>query len=298
MKGIVTIFVMPQEIDDLHITLINIKKNIALLPKDVKLDLHLTLCVSDEITDWENSVLPKEYILHKFDALRPLYDWSDAPVIKIEEGQDIIGAISQRRFTSANSAGYDFVIWIDTDMFFGDATFFYLIETYKAIGNPYSIVTPQFVRQWDTTWDVIVNDNYKNTPLHFQAQADILSISSVDHGEASAIKIDTFKFAAGWCTLLGVELLNLIELPESMGHYGPDDTFIMQCCLLLKNNNHPCNPEQYVIQNIIAGENYKYRCNSHMKKFITSKNRKEEFKKIAEQSFYPELAKFNQRIST
>jgi hypothetical protein len=103
MKGIVTIFVMPQEIDDLHITLLNLKRNVSLLPDDIELDLHLTLCVSDELTAWQSSSLPKEYVLEKFNALLSLCDWSKNPIIQIEDGTDILGCVSQRRFSLKNN---------------------------------------------------------------------------------------------------------------------------------------------------------------------------------------------------
>ena len=37
-----------------------------------------------------------------------------------------------------------------------------------------------------------------------------------------------FKFASGWCNLLTSDLFkDYIEFDYSLGHYGPDDTFIM-----------------------------------------------------------------------
>jgi hypothetical protein len=296
MKGIVTIFVMPQEIDDLHITLLNLKRNVSLLPDDVELDLHLTLCVSDELTAWQSSSLSKEYVLEKFNALLPLCDWSKNPITQIEDGTDILGCVSQRRFTLTNSTGYDFIIWLDTDLFFGDSTFLYLIETYRSVNHPYTIVTPQFVRQWDRSWDILVNDYYLNKPLMYHEQADIISDALITYSDPCATELDGFKFAGGWCTLMGVELLNLIGLPEEFGHYGLEDTFVVECCKLARKLNHPSSPVQYIVNNLIVGENYVYRCNAHLKKFIVSKNRKEEFRAIATNNFNNEVIKFKGKL--
>jgi hypothetical protein len=297
MNGLVTIFVMPQEIDDLHITLLNLKRNVAALPTDIQLDLHLTLCVSDELTDWSSSKLSKEYVLSKFETILPLCDWSKNPVFIVEDGNSIIGCVSQRRFTLQNSNGYDFVIWLDTDLFFNDTTFLYLIETFRAINNPVSIVTPQFVRQWDPTWDMLVNSHYLNKPLMYHEAADIFSIALMDHGDIVAGKLDTFKFAGGWCTLIGTQLLNLIGIPDSFGHYGLEDTYVVECCKIAQSIRHSSNPVQYVVQNLVIGENYKYRCNNHLKEFITSKNRKEEFRKIATDNFERELMTFKRKLT-
>jgi len=296
MKGIVTIFVMPQEIDDLHITLLNLKRNVSLLPDDIELDLHLTLCVSDELTAWQSSSLPKEYVLEKFNALLPLCDWSKNPIIQIEDGTDILGCVSQRRFTLTNSTGYDFIIWLDTDLFFTDATFLYLIETYRATNNPYSIVTPQFVKQWDHSWNMLVSEHYINKPLMYHEHADIINIALTDHGDLSAVQIDTFKFAGGWCTLLGVKLLELTGLPVSFGHYGLEDTYVVECCKVARQFSKINSPAQYIIKNLIVGENYVYRCNAHLKKFIASKNRKEEFRTIATNNFNNEVIKFKGKL--
>lgn len=294
MKGIVTIFAMPQEIDDLYLTLVNLKRNVALLSPDVVLDLHLTLCVSDELTNWETSKITKEYIVSKFNSYLPLCDWSKNSIINIEEENGILGCASQRRFTLNNSTDYDFNIWLDTDIFFRDDTLFYLIEAYKSVNNPHTIVTPQIVRQWDTTWDVLVNKPHKNNEIGYYADADIVTDVITINDEISAIKLDTFKFAGGWVTLLGRELLTYTGIPDSFGHYGLEDTYVMECCKVAEKYKLNIVPAQYVIKNMIVGENYRYKTSGNLSQFITSTNRKEEFKAISTQNFTSEIKKFYQ----
>ena len=69
MKGIISIFVMPQELEDLALTLDRLKRNSAFIDKTVKYKVDITMCLSDELTDWENSKLPKEYIKEKIKEL-------------------------------------------------------------------------------------------------------------------------------------------------------------------------------------------------------------------------------------
>ena len=76
MKGIISIFAMPQEIDDLALTLERLKRNSAYIDKSVKYVIDITLSLSNELTDWETSKLPKEYFRDRAMELCEKYlDW-------------------------------------------------------------------------------------------------------------------------------------------------------------------------------------------------------------------------------
>ena len=298
-KGLISIFAMPQEIDDLHLTLLNLKRNVALLPRDVDFDIDITFCLSEELTDWENTKLPMEYFSEKFQSLLPLMDWSKNPRGRVELGSEVLGCVSQRRWSLERNKDYDFTVWLDTDIFFEDRTLLYLLAGYRAAlenGTPNCIVTPTFVRQWDATWDMIVADQYLSKPLDYFKEADIINDVLMDHGELSMKSIEEFKFAGGWCTLISNSILDLIGVPDSFGHYGLEDTFIMFACGLLKRNGHELNPVQFVLNNYIAGENHKHRCNKHLLDMVASRDRKDEFRQIAQENFNVELIKFKERL--
>jgi hypothetical protein len=298
-KGLVSIFAMPQEIDDLHLTLYNLKRNIAMLPHDTTMDIDLTFCMSTEITDWDNTKLPQDYFLDKFRTLEPLWDWSASPRIHVEFDKTILGCVSQRRWSLDRANQYDFTIWLDTDVFFKDTTMLYLAASYNAVkaeGINNFIITPQFVKQWDNSWDILVNESYHKEVLLFHEKADIFNETLLDHGDVSLTPIPSYKFAGGWCTLLSNDLLQLIGVPESFGHYGLEDTFIVEASKVMNSYSHPQTPKQYVLKNHIVGETYVHRCNSHMKKFVASTNRKEEFREIATKAFGSELLKFRDRV--
>lgn len=298
-KGLISIFVMPQEIDDLHITLYNLKRNMAMLPHDIQMDIDITFCVSDEMTDWEQTKLPQKYFIDKFRALLPLMDWSANSKIHIEMDDVILGCVAQRRHSLQFVDEYDFTIWLDCDMFFNDTTILYLASSFKAMqdeGHKNFVITPQFVRQWDTSWDSIVHPAYLNNKLMYHEEADIIQDGLYNLGDISLAPLNGFKFAGGWCTLLSNSLLKLIGVPESFGHYGMEDTFIVEACKYLRANNHPSNPCQYLLSNHIVGENYKYRANNHLKSMVVSKNRKEEFRAVAHRNFGIELKKVIERL--
>jgi hypothetical protein len=83
--------------------------------------------------------------------------------------------------------------------------------------------------------------------------------------------IKNFKFASGWCNLLSADLFrDLIDFTYDLGHYGPDDTFIMNVLDHYKFNKNK-NINQYIIKNIVVTENYKHSLNQY-KGYITNNN--------------------------
>ena len=72
------------------------------------------------------------------------------------------------------------------------------------------------------------------------------------------------------------ELLDKVTVPDSFGHYGLEDTYIMWWC------EHHKEGIQFKIKNLVVCENYKYRNNKHLTDFVAGIDRREEFKKIAE----------------
>jgi hypothetical protein len=52
---------------------------------------------------------------------------------------------------------------------------------------------------------------------------------------------------------------------------------------------------QFILENLIVGENHKNRTNNTIKKYISTKDRKEEFKQIAHSNWEKEIEKFNEK---
>jgi hypothetical protein len=297
MKGVISIFLLPFEVDDFAITLSALKRNSFYLDSDVKIKFDITLCLSDELTDWNLSKISKDYFEERTKEITKTYlDWCEYS-LNIEHGSEIIGCLSHRRSSWRNNPDADFFIWLDTDICFKDTTLFYVINSYKVItqnGFDTFVITPQIVRQWDNTWDVLVNKKYIDYPINYQSNADIYSdVMSID-GDISVIECPKFKFAGGWFTLISKKLFDTIGLPESFGHYGPDDTFMMLCCMLMKEKGYKVN--QFTIENLLVGELYRYKINNTIRNFVSAKNRKDEFRKISEKNFNSELTIFNNKI--
>lgn len=292
MKGIISIFTMPQELEDLALTLDRLKRNSVYLDGSVQYKVDIVMCLSDELTDWNQSKLPKEYIKDRTIELVEKYlDWC---LWDLQWGNPhILGCVSQRRGSLKSNPDADFFIWLDCDIVFKDTTLYYITSAYQMTqesGVENVIITPEFVKQWDNTWDVIVNKNYWNKPINYHLSSNIYADSLPQLEEVGVREISAFKFAGGWFTLISSKLLNKIGIPESFGHYGLEDTFVMACSYVMKQNGE--NVSQFVLENLIAGENHTSRTNNIIKQYIYSYNKKDQFKKIAEQNFESELNRF------
>jgi hypothetical protein len=297
MKGVITIFALPQELEDLALTLYNLKRNSIYLDNSVSYKIDITMCLSDELTNWPETKLPKEYIQERTTELATKFlDWCEWG---LNWGEDILGCVSQRRYSLNHHPDADFFIWLDCDFIFKDTTLSYMTQAYQTIKESnidLFVLTPQFVKQWDNTWDVLVNKAFLNHPIDYELVADVYKDTLPDIGEIEVKPIPTFKFAGGWFTLITKDLLSKTGVPESLGHYGLEDTFVIECCNILRNQG--IEVFQFILENHIIGESYTHRPNETIKKYISNISKKEEFTKIAHTNFPIELNKFYENIKT
>jgi hypothetical protein len=299
MKGVITIFALPQELEDLALTLYNLKRNSIYLDLKNKYSIDVTMCLSDELTDWNKSKLPKDYIEQRtIELCQKFLDWCEYD-LNVEKEDSILGCVSQRRYSLNKHKDADFFIWLDCDFIFKDITLQYMTYAYenlKLTGVDNFIITPQFVRQWDSTWDILVNDKFLNHPLYYHELADVYVDTLPQNDEILIKKINNIKFAGGWFTLISGKLLKEITIPESLGHYGLEDNFVIECSKILKQKG--VNISQFVLENLVIGESYTHRPNETIKSFIVNRNRKSEFTQIAHNNFPIELNKFYERSNS
>ena len=140
------------------------------------------------------------------------------------------------------------------------------------------------------------NKNYINhiPDLDKYYNSDPFKIIVDGMGESVGLKsIDIFKFGGGWFNLLSTNLLKLTDIPDSFGPYGVDDSYVMICCGILKNKKYDI--KQYVLENMIVTENYKYRQNPY-KNYLTIINKQMEFRKTAESNLNKEIQEFIKRL--
>ena len=295
MRVVISIFCLPYEIDELERTLTQLKIASNYISNKTEWTLDVTMSTSDELVNWKKSSLPKQYFIDKFMKLSAHTDWC---MKKFRTSNDILGCVSQRRFTSLEYTDVDFHIWLDTDIVFDERTLAYFESILPIVSQQtnYSIVTPEIVKIWDSTWDCLVNEQFIHKPIYYHKTNDPYKDSGIkgDVGLESVIASipnqPRFKFAGGWFTCLSGDLVRRIGVPESFGHYGYEDTFIMWGAEKLMKTTE-LNIQQFKIKNLVVCENYKYRSNGHYINNISAYDKREEFKKISENNFNEELNK-------
>jgi hypothetical protein len=296
-KIVITSFVMPHELDDLERVLVDLNKTIKYVDGN-NYEFYISFSVSDYLFDWENSKVDKQFFIDRFNSLKPLTDWASKSTFQIRD--EIYGAFQCKRYAHMECNDATHFIWLDTDICFDDKILFYMEKGIDAIeeGNwTKYFITPEIVKYWDTTWDCLVNENFIDKPLDYCKTNNPFE----DAGQYGDVGIETVynnvpgqpitKFGAGWFTLLSKELLDRIPLPESMGAYGPDDTFLMWGIQKLNETGESI--YQFKLKNQVVCENYIYRNRKHYDSILKRIDRKEEFKQIAHSNFQQELNKIN-----
>tara|TARA_R110001606_G_scaffold24448_1_gene80807 strand:- start:368 stop:982 length:615 start_codon:yes stop_codon:yes gene_type:complete len=169
----------------------------------------------------------------------------------------------------------DAFIWFDSDMIFPDNTIATLIAAHKSSETKYCIITPQIHRLWDETWDILVNKDYMNIPASHDNYKGFDGYSLYKRNDKEIFldtNIKNFKFASGWCNLLSANLFkDYVNFDYSLGHYGPDDTFIMHLLDYYKFNKGK-DINQYFIENLVVTENYKHNLNQYKDYITKNKN--------------------------
>jgi hypothetical protein len=137
---------------------------------------------------------------------------------------------------------------------------------------------------------VIVSDQFKNDSIHFQSRDSYKYAQCL--GEVNLRPINNFKFGGGWATLISTPLLKYIGVPESLGHYGLEDTYIMLCSHIMRQKG--MNVTQFVLENEVISEDHLFRFNPY-KNYISAIDKREEFKAIAHANFQNEINKFEKK---
>lgn len=294
MRIVTSIFCLPHEIDDLEILLHQLRSASHHLSEDVELVLDVTLCLSDNMVNWKKSSLPKVYFEEKLLKLSAHIDWS---VKYIRTSTDILGEVSHRResFETHYEDATHF-IWLNTNVIFPEKTLFYLEQSLKQASEftPYHIVTPEMVQMWDESWSNVVNEKFKTKPLNYQSTNNPYIDNGI-YGEVEIVEVKNtlprqprYKFLGGVFTCISKPLLKRVGIPESFGHHGFDDTFLMWSSEKLTQTTD-IEVQQFKMKNVVICENYKYLNNAHYLNNMSVFDRREQFQQISEANFSKEL---------
>lgn len=287
------------EIDMLEQLLIQLKRNSVHLPKDH--GIEVSVCLNTNLVDWDKSMLPSSFFVDKFDDLDTLTaSWAD--VNFFTHGKGINGCNDIRRDV-IRTTNKPYVMYLDVDNVFGDhllSTMYQFCDHMNTVNKhtgeyEYAVLVPQTTRMWDPTWDIITNDQHMDQPAShefYDVRDPYEAINLTQGSSRNATLVPGFKFA-GWGTTISTKLARLIDIPDSLGSYGLDDTFIMHGCQILKDKGY--NVTQWALDNEVIIENNLFRTNPY-KDYLQVIDRRAEFLAKAHANFNPELDKLKLRI--
>ena len=126
MRIIASIFSFPHEIDELEILINNLRNASYHLSNNTELVLDITVCLSNKITNWNKSSIPRQYFEDKILKLSAHIDWCPKYV---KASNNILGELSHRRNSLEEFTDADYFIWINPNVVFPEKTLFYLEQS-------------------------------------------------------------------------------------------------------------------------------------------------------------------------
>jgi hypothetical protein len=293
---------LPREIDELERIVNHLKRSSHFLSPDDEVILDFTLNLSDKLTDWETSQLPKEFFADKFEMMKQKCDWTFKNIFEINDGNRCLGINDKRRNSIRENNPKNFM-YLDTDVYFSMFNLSYIFRALEQINNEYYILNSQLLRLWDSSWNMISNERY--IPMGYDSKIwlkyDPFKLDSevFEHSSTIGIKeLNGFKFGGGWFNVFSANLLKEIDIPDSLSSYGLDDTFVEEGCRMMKQKGYDI--KQYTLDNMLVCENRRYRDLNPYVNFITDKTNSDEFRQAyrdnANKHYPNELQKLSERL--
>lgn len=246
-------YIQPWEIDDLDRQADQLIRGCYFLPEgDIRIIFDITL--NTDIVNWHESSIPEKYFLDKFECIRAKL--SNYYTTEFDTDITIRGCTDKRRVCSTKEQ--DFVIWLDSDMYFPSKLLPLLVLATTQIRDRVYILTPQIIKYWDNTWDCITNETFLDQPHNHRDFFDLYSLDSfLETQVQTVVKNNQIKFGGGWFNVIKNDIFKEIPLIEELGSYAPDDTYLTGCAYKL-------GIPQYILKGVAVSE--------IGKKFLVGKN--------------------------
>jgi hypothetical protein len=235
-------YIQPWEIDDLDRQADQLIRGSYFIeaPKNVVLDVTMNL----EIVNWNESSLPKEYFVNKYRFIKTKLE--KYFTVEFDTDCSIRGCTDKRR--SVVDKIQDYIIWLDSDIFFAAETLSYLIKGTEQVTDDYYIISPEIIKYWDTSWDCITAQQFLDKPFNLRDSFDMYSLGTIVTAEDVYLRENSIiKFGGGWFTLFTDSFFKKITLIPELGAYAPDDTYVSYCGMKL-------GIPQYILAGVVVSE--------------------------------------------
>ena len=274
---------MPWEIGEfrhqvrLHrLTMIHLEEkfleNITLIP---------TLNLSDEIVNWKESKLPKEYYIEHFKvSCKTLED-----LIKITPRIGGVKSTTEALKKNIDDilTDQDHYIWMDPDINYPYTYWKVLFDAFEILStqNEHFIISPSTTKLWDNSWDILVNEDQLDLPYNYdgwyKSNFEKYFYPSKD---PELEKLSNIKLGGGFGNLFSAKTLKLFGVPKDYILYGGIDTYVMVGAEILKRKNHLT---QYKMKNIVTIQDFKFSDKEMYKEFTPPLLEKDDQRVINEQ---------------
>ena len=280
---------LPNELDQVSWIVDQLKRSSRFIDAK-KFILDFTLNVSSEDTDWNKSKLTREFCIERFNLI-----FERSPFLnqhKVSEKQT--GCNTVRRKAIRENDGTTHIIYLDTDLIFPEIILYYIEQAINEIESKYYIISPLIFQFWDSSWDIISHHDYRNISReNKQWLKNPYQVFEHEPTDIKLVKLPYIKFGGGWFNVFSKNLLELIDIPDSLGHYGLDDTFVSTAANMLKHKEYDI--EQFVLNDIVVKEDRVYRTYS-MDKFFHRNNNQNNMRDKSTINYNKELEIFKNRI--
>ena len=254
----IIIHCLPREIDQLERVLDKLHEGASLLQPSHRVILDVTLNLNDIFTDWNTSTLDQKFFTNKFKAIKAKRDWTYKNLFEVDTENKCLG-INDKRRNSIREVEEEVThfMYLDLDLYFSSLNLGYLFSALDQITNKYQIVSSQLTKLWDSSWDVLCNSQFINQSYEFYKNLDPYLMESYSQQNQVEIRpIQGVKFGGGWFNAFSKNLLQEINIPDSLGPYGQDDTFVMMGANIMQQKGYDV--RQYVLDGMMVCENIKH----------------------------------------
>jgi hypothetical protein len=243
---------MPWEIDYAFMSFTQLKKTYFHIPDDVEIRIDAALNCSNHLIDWDNTKLPKQFFIDKFNSLLVLLkDYTVNPIIY--EGDNNYGFFDVQKL--AYEKDVDYYMGLCPDVYFSEHVIPLFLESVKQIPNKYFVITTEIYKMWDNTWDEITNEKYLNIPYKKWNEGDIFKIRydlKNDTEDVYLSKTNKSKWA-WWCDFYSKEFYETIApIPDEWIGYGGWDYYSMLISEDIKSKG--ADFQQYILKGQTAFE--------------------------------------------
>jgi hypothetical protein len=230
---------MPWEIDYALLSFIQLKKSKYFLSNEHTIIIDSVLNLSDKLIDWEQTKLPKDFFIQKYENISILLnDYIHNQ--KIIEGDILYGHLDLQK--SAMHETVDYYITICPDMYFHEHLLEYIIQAATTIKNEYFVITPQICRMWDESWEILTHPKFAIGPHYgWEHTTDIFDVDYFIKTTSDPVKLTPINQEkwAGWFDLYSKSYYEkLAPVQEEWVGYGGWDYYGLVICQYAKQKGY------------------------------------------------------------